>query len=266
VIQLWQQIPSLYVSGISFTDSDAGLKYDASCSFIMSKDIPVIEIERILHRKELSIYAGFPVELRKTSFLAGRFAAKTAYAQLSGNCDLSDLLIENAFSGEPILRSPFRHDLSVSISHTDNCAFAVVFPDMIQAAVDVEEIIDEHGVDLISVLSAREISGKPEDIDFSTYAIMLWSGKEALVKALRIGFKTNFKNLEISDFRMIRPGVFTGDSISFSGFRIDIYVLHEMKKVISVAYPKKLNLVSDINFVTDNFFNHTELNYVFRSN
>lgn len=85
---------------------------------------------RILTTKELEVYEQLS-EQRKMEYLAGRFAAKEAYAKAYGTGignQLSFLDIETAYdqNGKPIIVKPRREKVYLSITHTRTIAAAQV--------------------------------------------------------------------------------------------------------------------------------------------
>lgn len=87
--------------------------------------------QRILTERELVIFHALS-DARKVEFLAGRFAAKEAYAKANGtgigtNCELHQIEILKDESGKPILY--FNGEVAngfVSITHTKQVAAAQV--------------------------------------------------------------------------------------------------------------------------------------------
>lgn len=89
-------------------------------------------IERVLTEKEQEKFNTFEKERRKTEFLAGRFAAKEAFAKAVGcgigKLSFQDIEITNEASGEPQLTATgYECDrIFVSITHTREYAAAQV--------------------------------------------------------------------------------------------------------------------------------------------
>lgn len=85
---------------------------------------------RVLTKKELSIYSQLTSN-RQNEFLAGRFAAKEAFAKAYGTgigkIGFLDIEILTGELGQPtISKSPFEGKVFVSITHTDSVAAAQV--------------------------------------------------------------------------------------------------------------------------------------------
>ncbi|MCM3745003.1 holo-ACP synthase [Sporosarcina luteola] len=86
---------------------------------------------RILSNKELSLYESLPAQ-RKNEFLAGRFAAKEAFAKAKGTgigkgCRFEQIEILKEPSGKPVLFFDGKEVAGfVSITHTRTVAAAQV--------------------------------------------------------------------------------------------------------------------------------------------
>lgn len=89
-------------------------------------------ITRILSEAERAKFNEIKSERRKVEFLAGRFAAKEAFAKATGNgigeIRFSQIEILSNEKGAPILKAPYYDEdrLFVSISHSEAYAVAQV--------------------------------------------------------------------------------------------------------------------------------------------
>ncbi len=88
-------------------------------------------LARILSTHERRRYDSMRDESRRLAFLAGRFAAKEAYAkaarQFSSPLDFNQVTIYNDANGSPLLKSPHHQEaeVAISISHSSRAATAV---------------------------------------------------------------------------------------------------------------------------------------------
>ncbi len=89
-------------------------------------------IHRVLTKAEQDKFQGLS-DRRKLEFLAGRFAAKEAYAKALGTgigseLSFQDIEVMNLASGKPILTDKRRPEqlTHTAITHTDSAASAVV--------------------------------------------------------------------------------------------------------------------------------------------
>ena len=88
-------------------------------------------LEKVLTPKELEKYHTLPFK-RKVEFLAGRFAAKEAYAKALGtgigqHISFQDIEVMNDATGKPVLVCErYSYQTWISITHTHHDAYAVV--------------------------------------------------------------------------------------------------------------------------------------------
>ena len=86
---------------------------------------------KVLTPKELEKYHTLPFK-RKVEFLAGRFAAKEAYAKALGtgigqHVSFQDIEVLNDATGKPVLVCKrYSHQTWIAITHTSHDAYAVV--------------------------------------------------------------------------------------------------------------------------------------------
>jgi holo-[acyl-carrier protein] synthase len=86
--------------------------------------------ERILVETELSIYKLLSMN-RKVEFLAGRFAAKEAYAKANGTgfgkeLSFKDIEVSVDIKGKPYISKPVEKSIHLSITHSRQYAVAQV--------------------------------------------------------------------------------------------------------------------------------------------
>lgn len=87
-------------------------------------------IARMLTEREKTLFASLSGR-RKVEFLAGRFAAKEAYAKALGTgigkkVSFQDIEVVNDEYGKPMVVAPTEHQVHVSISHSREYAVAQV--------------------------------------------------------------------------------------------------------------------------------------------
>jgi holo-[acyl-carrier protein] synthase len=87
-------------------------------------------IQRILTENELMVFEKLSVE-RRVEFLAGRFAAKEAYAKANGTglgnqLSFLDIEIQPDSMGKPQIIAPIKEGVHLSISHSRDYAVAQV--------------------------------------------------------------------------------------------------------------------------------------------
>lgn len=92
--------------------------------------------ERVLTGSEMRVFETLPFK-RQVEFLAGRFAAKEAFSKAYGTGigkDLSfqDIEVTTDERGKPYIVKPFHEGVHLSITHSDNYAFAQVIIESVE--------------------------------------------------------------------------------------------------------------------------------------
>lgn len=87
-------------------------------------------VQRVLTPEEQAVFDTLS-EKRQVEYLAGRFAAKEAYAKALGtgigkNVSFQDVMVLNDPKGQPKLRTSNLDQAQISITHTTKDAYAVV--------------------------------------------------------------------------------------------------------------------------------------------
>lgn len=85
---------------------------------------------RVLTQKELTIFQGLPFK-RQVEFLGGRYACKEAFSKAwgtgIGKVTFKELeILPDAFGAPKMTASPHNGQVFVSITHTDETAFAQI--------------------------------------------------------------------------------------------------------------------------------------------
>lgn len=194
-------------------------------------DIDALDIS-CLSASERKRYSAIKHPDAKKNFLLGRYSAKKAFCALSKtDSEMKNVDVVNGIFGNPILSSS-KYD--VSISHTkagSECVgAAIVFDRIFSFGIDVESIKPEK-IEILRKVSPEIVQ---DNIEKLTAA---WCVKEALSKALRIGFTIPFEALKIEKMDEFNNKFMC----QFSNFRQYIgYTKKEHCIVAALTYPKYL--------------------------
>lgn len=139
----------------------------------------------LLSEQEWGIFAQLKSEKRAHDWLMGRWTAKTLIRQLTG-ASLNAIRIFNHANGAPYC--PDFPRFSLSISHAGDHAFCAVVDDgERRIGADIEHIeprIDGFVADYFT--PDEQISVRQAD-DPNRLITLIWSAKEAVLKALQLG-------------------------------------------------------------------------------
>lgn len=152
-----------------------------------------------LHPAEREYYESLKFEKRIRSFLIGRYAAKRAVAALTGETDLTKILIQAGIFTQPIVTLPGYYNIQVSISHCDHLGTALAFPEAHPLGIDIEKIHQDKNEVLERQMTPAEIELiKTQPDSYETMLTLLWTAKEALSKVIKTGLMTPMKIYEIN--------------------------------------------------------------------
>ncbi len=161
---------------------------------------------------ERTIYEGFRFEARQKSWLAGRFTAKSLLSKVHHARYRPDQIeIRNNDLGAPCAYhadQPFPGCLS--ISHAGDWGAAAYAPlegqsSGLRVGIDLETItprsdvfirdyFTQNEVDMVSAADAGSPTGTSHSAERAT---LIWSAKEALLKALGIGMRLDTRQVEV---------------------------------------------------------------------
>ena len=195
---------------------------------------------------ESSTYEGFRFEARRKSWLVGRFTAKTLVSKVLHTENHPDQIeIRNNDLGAP---GAYINDEALpgclSISHSGDWAAAAYAPLKVQPSalcigIDLETItprsdgfiqdyFTQNEVDWISAVPAGSPTETPNAAERAT---LIWSAKEALLKALGIGLRIDTRQVEV---------IATGDQEETSGWKGLELASTQVKKPIA-AYWRRID-------------------------
>ena len=173
----------------------------AICSWVYSEadEIDEEEVKSILHEEEYNYWQSAMSEKRKQEYLLGRLSAKIALEKIESTVlRYSEVNISSGVFRFPVIKTPKLNE-KLSISHTDNHAVALIFPEEQPMGIDIERakirsspFIDRH-------LTDKEIEIQS---DLEVNSLMYWTAKESLSKVLKTGLMIDFNLLEVDNVKV----------------------------------------------------------------
>lgn len=198
-----------------------------------------------LSETEKEYYNKLKSDHRKTGFVMGRVASKTAIAQFS-EVPFSSISITNGVIPYPCVHSPATINPEISLTHTSHFACAIASSPGHPIGIDIEIFNNDK-------IAAYQRIMKKEEIEFCEkegheFYTVFWTMKEALSKTLRTGFTTPFETLECCEF-LLNQGFFISHFKNFSQYRGLSKIFQSEKEVyaVSIVYPYK-TLLSQTDF------------------
>lgn len=158
--------------------------------------------EKMLSPEEERDLACLIIPKRRREWAAGRILLKKlvqkALPDLAGT-PFSHLAVRKEPSGQPYLTlDGVRLPVWVSLSHSSGQVMAACSPHGVQMGVDLERIeprAEEFISDYFTAEELRFLRSTGEDQDM--WATILWSAKEAVLKALALGLRIDTRKIEI---------------------------------------------------------------------
>jgi len=196
-----------------------------------------------LSENEKEHLKGFRFPAKRGSFLLGRLAAKRALGALLGESDLRQIEIHSGIYGQPLIRHPRAGAVDVTVSHSHGLAVALAFPAEYPIGIDLETVSAASAATIIGELQASPAEYAwlaTGGVDEATACCVLWTAREALGKALKIGLNSPLGILSLADIREDGAGNWIGRYLSFPRCQC----LSQVKngRVLSLAMPAEVAL------------------------
>ncbi|WP_075064052.1 4'-phosphopantetheinyl transferase family protein [Ornatilinea apprima] len=161
-------------------------------------------LEGLFSSSEACRFEAMKFELRRKSFIAGRRVAKhvlmDCVPELRG-CSTAQMSIDNHESGAPYALVNDRELPGVlSISHSGDAAAAVYTSDSsIRIGIDLEAITPRAPSFLETYFTPSELKwvSSAKEKDRALVSTLIWSAKEAVLKALQTGLRVDTREIEI---------------------------------------------------------------------
>ncbi|MBN8636608.1 MAG: 4'-phosphopantetheinyl transferase superfamily protein [Anaerolineae bacterium] len=152
--------------------------------------------EGLLSDQEWGIFTQLKTEKRAHDWLMGRWTAKQLLHQLT-NAPHSAIRIFNHANGAPYC--PDFPQYSLSISHSgDHAVCAVIEGEGLQVGVDLEHIEPRIDAFVEDYFTPEEQASIHQCEDKDRLITLLWSAKEAALKALHIGLNIDVRAINCS--------------------------------------------------------------------
>ncbi len=162
---------------------------------------------------EIRRLEGMRFPKRRSEWLRGRAAAKSLLCACLDDLrevEPARLSIQNDPDGAPILLlDGQKHRLSLSISHRDGLAFcAVCEADGVSLGADVERVERRSAAFAGDYFTPAELEsmGSLFDGGYERMVTLIWSAKEAALKALGKGLRLDTRSVEIRGIRAAESG------------------------------------------------------------
>lgn len=189
-------------------------------------------------------YESMKFERRRTTYLLGRYAAKQALSSYYNESDLSRIVILSGVFGQPVVEYLCPSHANVTISHTQQTACAIAFPEVHPMGLDIESIDGAKLEVLKSQMTSREsdllVGVKLDEIAGLT---LLWSAKEALSKILKCGLTCPFELLAIRSVGEFKDW-HEGEFLNFPQYRFQSWIAEGV--VCTFVFPGRTQIKTEM--------------------
>lgn len=202
--------------------------------FCFSEEILLTKTIGYLHPKEWEYYRSLKFESRIKSYLAGRYAAKRAVSIFSKEVDLNRIWIDRGVLNQPVV--VHSSHVQVSITHCEDLAAAVAFPEKLPLGIDIEKIrLDKLDV-LESQVTPKEFGLiRTLPYPYETMLTVFWTVKEAISKVLKTGLSAPFSIFELRQIEN-KNDIFISTYENFYQYETVSFLFNLF--VCSITYPK----------------------------
>lgn len=223
---------------LNFLSKENGIKIVAILLEMNTLNYEEIK-EEYLSKEEILTYESILYEKRKLEYLYGRVAGKVALSELAPNLCKNEVTISNGILMQPYIKSRVNNNVGISLSHDNQYAAAIAYPDDYICGIDVETIEENRKEVINRILTTKEKRNLEKNTDRKTLlTFMSWTAKEALSKALKTGLTTDMKYYEISDYWM-EGNFLKGKFTYFSQY--EFISFQKAEHLVSVVVPKIAN-------------------------
>lgn len=218
-------------------------------SYIIMGSVDYSDLSELVHTltpRELLEYKKIMVNKRRIEFCLGKYVGKMSAAKLTGSHSLRDLSIEKGVFNQPILcfNNNQRRNIQISLSHVNNKAISVAFPEEHPMGIDME-IVDQKNKE---VIASQMLDSELHLIGFSSLSTLvgltlLWTVKESLSKVLKTGLTTPLSVYSVSQVKKVETG-YISEFTNFPQYKVFSWVTD--KYVTSLCLPKNTLINIDI--------------------
>ena len=181
-------------------------------------DFSYPEAKKFASSYEIKKSLSFSNDKRKQDFLLGRWVIKNAFKSLISDIQLTEVSTQDGCFGQPILTEA-RFGLDVSLSHNEQNSVAIVFPQNFCLGVDIENIRNRDIANFESHVTPSELASfLQQGFDSLTAFTLVWTIKEALSKAIKVGLQVDFSALKIKKSFFLNNKCMISEFEYFTGF------------------------------------------------
>ncbi|GAB6989838.1 4'-phosphopantetheinyl transferase family protein [Paenibacillus pini] len=205
------------------------------------------KLDAYLHLDEIDYLKTLKYEPRIKSYLLGRYAAKKAIASLLDDNDLTKIHVKNGVFNQPVILHDSPKRIQVSLTHCNDIAAAIAFPEIMILGIDIEKINSSLTRTVEAELTSSEkIIATRLSCSYESFSTIIWTLKESLSKAIKTGLAVPLQLLEVKDIED-KDGCWVSSFTNFSQYSAISFVVEGY--AYSLTYPKYVEIEMNINLI-----------------
>lgn len=207
----------------------------------------VDNLDAYLHLDEIDYLKTLKYEQRIRSYLLGRYAAKKAVAALLDDNHLTKIQIKNGVFNQPVILHDSPKRIQVSLTHSNDLAAAIAFPEIMILGIDIEKINSGLTRTVEAELTSSEkIIAARLSCSYESFSTIIWTLKESLSKAIKTGLSVPLQLLEVKDIEE-KDECWVSSFTNFPQYAAISFVVEDY--AYSLTYPKYVEIKMNINLI-----------------
>lgn len=195
-----------------------------------------------LHVEERKYYETLTAERRQASYLMGRITAKKALLEMDPDHSFVDMNIRMGAFKDPVPHFPCDRPLQIGITHTSTMAASLAFPATHPMAIDLEDLDEKRAQTMQKHCQPAEWEEmKAQELNATLLFTILWTAKEAIAKALRIGLTSPFSLMTVKGLKQHPENGWGGYYQHFTQYQFRSWRVAD--RVVSIVFPKQTQLI-----------------------
>jgi len=205
--------------------------------------VDAVPAEEFLSEREQAQLGEYKFAKKKQDFLFGRLAAKSAIGALIPERDLRRIEIRAGEQGQPLIQHPQAGSAEVTVSHSHGIAVALAYTAAYPMGIDLETVSAVSAgtiMDKLGISAAEQAWLAAAGVDDATACCVLWTAREALGKALKVGLDRPLGALSLNEICAVGDGSWIGRYLNYP--QCQCLIQARGGRVLSLAMPGNAEL------------------------
>lgn len=211
--------------------------------FQYSPEITALNFKKYLTKSEENEFNALTSEIKKKSYVLGRYTAKQTISLLIRDKNLRDIEITKGILGQPVVHIKSKKNVEISISHERDVYASVAFLYEFPFGIDIERVTHKNLAVLIRCSSKEErLNVKYLEMTSIESLTLLWTTKEALSKILKTGLTLPFWFYEIKGCNFVANNHIVSSYKYFSQYISISFVIKDFICTFTCPHLKNIHI------------------------